>query len=101
MIAAATLAVLLLSVGLASWVVVRFLRRRYREAACLDGIDMEEIVEELEAAAERLREAQVDMAVMDCIGYTKAMRQRVRTKLHRPVLLASTLLARVAAELLE
>jgi hypothetical protein len=56
MTAAATLAVLLVAIGLASWVVVRFLRRRYREAAYLDGIDMEEIMEELEAAASSLDE---------------------------------------------
>ena len=57
--------------------------------------------EELDAAAESLREANVDLAVMDCIGYTHRMKQRLRVKLNRPVLLASALLARVAAELLE
>ncbi len=57
--------------------------------------------EELEAGAEKLREANVDLAVMDCIGYTPPMKRRLRSRLDRPVLLASTLLARVAAELLE
>ena len=57
--------------------------------------------EDLDAATESLRQAGVDLAVMDCIGYTQPMKQRVRSRLERPVLLASTLLARVAAELLE
>lgn len=55
---------------------------------------------ELEQAASRLAAAGVDLAVMDCIGYTRAMRAVVREALECPVLLAVTVLARVAAELL-
>ncbi len=57
--------------------------------------------EELDAATESLCRAGVELAVMDCIGYTQQMKQRVRSRLERPVLLASTLLAKVASELLE
>lgn len=57
--------------------------------------------EELDAATESLLGAGVELAVMDCIGYTQPMKQRVRSRLERPVLLASTLLAKVASELLE
>jgi protein AroM len=57
--------------------------------------------EELETAAARLRKADVELVAMDCIGYTPPMKRQVRSRLDRPVLLASTLLARVAAELLE
>lgn len=57
--------------------------------------------EELETAAARLRKADVDLVAMDCIGYTPPMKRQLRSRLDRPVLLASTLLARVAAELLE
>jgi protein AroM len=57
--------------------------------------------EELDAATESLCRAGVELAVMDCIGYTQSMKQQVRSRLERPVLLASTLLAKVAAELLE
>jgi len=52
----------------------------------------------LEAAARALAEARVDLVVMDCLGYTPAMRAVVRAATRRPVVLASTALATVAAE---
>jgi protein AroM len=54
----------------------------------------------LEEAAERLRVAEVDVVVMDCIGYTKQMKRVVSEAVRRPVVAASTLVTRVAAELL-
>jgi protein AroM len=80
-------------------------RERWRDVA------MEEVVVEaaspygrqgeLEEAASRLAAAGVDLVVMDCIGYTRAMKAVVRRAVACPVLLAVTVLARVAAELLE
>ena len=55
---------------------------------------------EVEEAASRLAAAGVDLVVMDCIGYTRAMKAVVREAVECPVLLAVTVLARVAAELL-
>ena len=57
-------------------------------------------VDDLEASAERLRLAGVDAVAMDCIGYTEEMKHTVRARVDRPVLAATTLLARVVAELL-
>ncbi len=56
---------------------------------------------ELEEAASRLAAAGVDLVVMDCIGYTRAMKAVVRDAVECPVVLAVTALARVTAELLE
>jgi protein AroM len=56
---------------------------------------------DLEAAAERLGGAGVDVVAMDCIGYTREMKQLVSARIGRPVITASSLLARVATELLE
>jgi protein AroM len=57
--------------------------------------------EDLEAAAERIGQAGVDVVAMDCIGYTRQMKRIVGAKVGRPVVTASSLLARVASELLE
>ena len=42
----------------------------------------------------------VDLVVMDCIGYTVAMKEKVRQLSGKPVLLSRTLAARTAMELL-
>lgn len=56
---------------------------------------------ELEEAAAKIAEMpEVDLVVMDCIGYTAAMKRRVAEKTRKNVVLSRTLLARVAAELL-
>lgn len=51
-------------------------------------------------AANKLKDAEVDMIIMDCMGYTKAMQEQVRTITGKPVLLARSLVARILAELL-
>ena len=51
-------------------------------------------------AGETLGRAGVDLIVMDCIGYTPAMRQAVRSVAGCPVLLPTTTLAGVVKELL-
>lgn len=52
-------------------------------------------------AAERLREWGVEMVVMDCIGYTLAMKGVVKEVIGVPVILARSILGRTLAELLE
>jgi len=57
-------------------------------------------LEELGSATARLSRAGADLIVMDCIGYTQVMKEIVREHTRKPVLLASALLAHLAAELL-
>lgn len=52
----------------------------------------------LRRAAQRLRRAGVSMVALDCLGYTERMRHLVRDELGVPVLLARSVLGRVAAE---
>ncbi|UCG85083.1 MAG: AroM family protein [Gemmatimonadota bacterium] len=52
------------------------------------------------AAAESLSHANVDLVVMNCIGYTKAMKRAVQSMVRCPVLLASETVARAAGEVL-
>jgi protein AroM len=49
--------------------------------------------------AERLRVENVDLTVLDCIGYTRQMKQTVSEITGKPVILARSLLARVLREL--
>ncbi len=58
---------------------------------------------ELEAilqAARRLAAGKVEFIVLDCMGFTQAMKQRVRQEVQIPVLLARSVVARLAAEVL-
>ncbi len=55
----------------------------------------------LEDAAAGLAREGVDLVVMDCIGYTSAMKAIVRRATRKPVLTASGVLARVASAMLE
>jgi protein AroM len=57
--------------------------------------------DDLDAACSEFLAAGVDMVVLDCLGYTTGLKRRVRELTGKPVLLARTLLARVASELLE
>lgn len=52
------------------------------------------------AAAEKLREAGVQIAVLDCIGYTNAAKTAVKRMLGVPVILARSVVARVIGELM-
>lgn len=56
--------------------------------------------DELERAGEGLHKAAVALVVMDCIGYSEAMKSRVKTLTGAPVILAHALMARVMQELL-
>ncbi len=55
----------------------------------------------IEEAAAALRDEGVDIAVMDCIGYTENMRSRAREILNVPVYSATSALGDAAAEVLE
>ncbi len=55
---------------------------------------------QVEEAARKLKEWGAEIIVMDCIGYTMAMKERVRSLTGVPVLLARSILGRVIAELL-
>jgi protein AroM len=53
----------------------------------------------IQDAAKKLRAENVDLTVLDCIGYTRQMKQTVREITGKPVILARSLLARVLREL--
>jgi protein AroM len=57
--------------------------------------------DDLDGACAAFRGAAVDVVALDCLGYTLALKEQVRQQVDRPVLLARTVLARVAAELLD
>lgn len=54
----------------------------------------------IEKAAAAMRDKRVDIAVMDCIGYTEGMRSRAEDILNVPVYSAVTALGDVAAEVI-
>jgi protein AroM len=56
---------------------------------------------ELTQAAEELKGYPLDLAVMDCMGYTLAHRRVVMQATGRPVILASRVVARIVGELME
>ena len=51
------------------------------------------------SAVARLREADVDLAVMDCFGYSGQMRDYAAAALGKPVILSRTMAARVLLEI--
>jgi len=55
---------------------------------------------QLENALLRFDRNDLDLVVTDCVGYTHAMKSRVRDVLKRPVLLARSVAARITAELI-
>ncbi|MBM3471404.1 MAG: AroM family protein [Armatimonadetes bacterium] len=55
--------------------------------------------DDLSRACAAFVDANVDIVVLDCLGYTVALKQKVRRLARRPVLLARTVLARAVAEL--
>jgi protein AroM len=55
----------------------------------------------IEEAAAELRDEGVDIAVMDCIGYTENMRSRAREILNVPVYSATSALGDAAVEVIE
>lgn len=59
-----------------------------------------EALQGVETGAAYLAQRGVDMVVMDCLGYTREMRALAKRVLERPVVLARTVVARTAAELI-
>ena len=57
-------------------------------------------VAELEKAADTLRHEHVQLVVLDCMGYTLAMKEKVRQITGAPVILARGIFARVLKELI-
>jgi protein AroM len=55
---------------------------------------------EFRNTAEMFARRSLDLVVLDCIGYTQAMKSEVQARVRTPVLLARSVLGRVAAELL-
>lgn len=55
--------------------------------------------EQIQQAAKTLLTKNVDLTVLDCIGYTRQMKQKVKEITGKPVILARTIIARVTREL--
>ncbi len=55
---------------------------------------------ELDDAADKVSKLDVDLAVLDCIGYTVEMKRRFRARSGKPVVLSRTIAARTIMELL-
>lgn len=49
-------------------------------------------------AVEKMRSQKVDLVVLDCMGYSKKTKERIRRLLERPVLLPRSILARAIQE---
>ena len=64
------------------------------------GSPYDEDSDDLRRAARRLREIEVDYLVLDCMGYTQEMKELVRKEAGAPVLLARSVVARLAAEVI-
>ena len=55
--------------------------------------------EKLQEAAKTLQAKNVDLTVLDCIGYMRQMKQEVKEITGKPVILSRTIIARVTREL--
>jgi protein AroM len=64
------------------------------------GSPYDEDTDDLRRAARHLGEIGVDYVVLDCMGYTQEMKDLVRKEAGAPVLLARSVVARLAAEVI-
>jgi protein AroM len=64
------------------------------------GSPYDEDTDDLRRAARHLGEIGVDYVVLDCMGYTQKMKDLVRKEAGAPVLLARSVVARLAAEVI-
>jgi protein AroM len=64
------------------------------------GSPYDEDTNDLRRAARHLGEIEVDYVVLDCMGYTQKMKYLVRKEAGAPVLLARSVVARLAAEVI-
>ena len=58
-------------------------------------------VNELKEMADRIAKENVDLVFLDCMGFTREMKQIVKQKTGRPVILSNALIARVLQELVD
>lgn len=58
-------------------------------------------MEEVRKAAEKAKETDADLIVMDCIGYSREAKRLTASIAKKPVLLCRTVLARTVSELLD
>ena len=56
-------------------------------------------ISEIENAASRLAQVNPNLIVMDCMGYSKKMKEIVRERTQKPVVLARSILTKIIAEL--
>jgi protein AroM len=64
------------------------------------GSPYDEDTDDLLRAARRMREARVEYVVLDCMGYTQEMKDLAREEAGAPVVLARSVVARLAAEVI-
>jgi len=57
--------------------------------------------EEIGKIAKKIREKDVDLVVLDCLGFNRGVKTIFRKITKKPVLLPRTLLGRIAGELIE
>ena len=57
-------------------------------------------IDAVQSAAQRLRNEQIKVIAMDCLGYNRRMKELVREITNKPVVLPRSILARVLSELL-
>jgi len=57
--------------------------------------------EDVEKTARKISDSDVDLIVLDCLGFDKTTKSIFRSITHKPVLLPRTIVARVARELME
>lgn len=57
--------------------------------------------EDFRRAARNIREKDIDLIVLDCIGYSREMKRIIKEESGKPVILPRTLLGRVAGEILD
>lgn len=57
-------------------------------------------IEDIKTVADRLLKSEVDIIVMDCIGYTMEMKDTVYNKTKTPVILARSISGKIISELL-
>lgn len=58
------------------------------------------LVENTEKALKELQHSQAEMVILDCFGHDEADKQVFVRAMHRPVLVAQTLIARITGEFL-
>jgi protein AroM len=64
------------------------------------GSPYDEDTDDLRRTAQRMKEVGVDYVILDCMGYTQEMKDLVRREADAPVLLARSVVARLAAEVI-